>query len=484
MGGALLSVIVTRAALAWSTSAVQTPLAATNGGLPLEWEIGPGVWALDAAATALAAVICGLLPAIRLTGTQLHFAMATDNTLAKPVWRWRRNVIALQVFASVGLTLLTLISYGYLREHLLPEVASPIGLEQLSLAQTSFDLQRYDEVAGQRTVRNLIVETRRILGPGNGAIASEPPFSLPWGSFPDSHILVEPSAGHVDADPPDRNARMQSVAGDYFRALSYRTIAGRVFDERDDGSVGPVVVLGVRLARALFGSSNAVGRVFRWRQSRPALDVDAEGWATVVGVVEGWQDDQNVSFAPFEQRYQPSAAVIARAPGAGENLTEPVRAAIRRADPSLAITASGRADVVAGGPKVIAQLAVTTVGVLGAIVLLLSMSGLYGVLSQIVTQRRREIGLRSALGAEWRHLVWLVMRDGLRPVLEGCAIGVGVAAVMRQLLQSRFSDELGGITMPMILAVLLPLSLLAAVVCYLPARRAAATDPNVVLRDL
>ncbi len=160
-----------------------------------------------------------------------------------------------------------------------------------------------------------------------------------------------------------------------------------------------------------------------------------------------------------------------------------MRAALRRADSSLAITVSGRADVVAGGPRVIATFVMTTVGILSVIVLLLSMSGLYGVLSQVVTQRRREMGLRSALGAEWRHLVWLVMRDGLAPVLEGCAIGVGVAAVVRQLLQSGFSDDLSGITMRMILAVLLPLFLLALVTCYLPARRAAATDPNVALRD-
>jgi len=473
--GGLLSLVVSRAALAWAASSLQAPLAASMGGVPMEWDLGPATWAIAGAATVVAILVCGLLPAIRLTSTRLHFAMAADNTIAKPGWRWRRNLIALQVFASVGLCLLTLVARAYVREHLLPEVASPMHLEQLAVAQTSFELQRYSAATGQRAVRDLVAETRLTFGVGNAAIASEPPFAHPfWAPFPDVNIVVD----------GERDALMYAVAGDYFRALSYRTITGRIFDDRDTEAATPVVIVSDRLARDVFGSTNAVGRQFRWRQSRLAQDVDPVGSATVVGVVAGWQDDKRVSFAPFEQRYQRVATVIARAPAGGAAaLVEPIRAAIRRADPSLAVILSGPADVVAGGPRVLAAFVMTTVGILSGIVLLLSMSGLYGVLSQIVTQRRREMGLRSALGAGWRHLVWLVMRDGLAPVLEGCAIGLGVAAVVRQLLLSTFNDDLSAMTVQMIFTVVLPLLLLAVVTCYLPARRAAATDPNVVLRD-
>lgn len=485
--GGLLGLGIARAVLVLATSALRAPIAAITGGEVFQSRLEPEAWGIAGAATLLSVIVFGIVPAIRLTSTGLQTIMMSDNPVAGPRWRIRRNVIALQVFVSVALSLLTLVGYRYVAQQLSHELEVSTDMGGLLLVHMPLDGQQYGRLAAQESTTRVVEQLRDTFGAGTTAIMSYPPFSVPWPPWVDSRIVgtAQMEADSLKESGPAVDALLHSVAGDYFRTLSYRLLGGRFFDERDSPRSPPVVILNERLARDVYGSTNAVGRTFHWKQSRQALEASQAGSALVVGVAGGPQGDQRVAFMPFEQRHQPMLTVMARTETDGVRpMIDRLRSAINRADPDLAIQVAGPARTIAGGPTLIASFLLMAVGALSVTVLVLSMSGLYGVLSQVVTQRRREMGLRLALGADKGNIVRLVIRNGMAPVFEGCLIGVGIAAVLRQVFQIGFHDELSMLTVGMLVVVLAPLLLIATATCYLPARRASRADPNVVLREL
>jgi ABC-type antimicrobial peptide transport system permease subunit len=138
----------------------------------------------------------------------------------------------------------------------------------------------------------------------------------------------------------------------------------------------------------------------------------------------------------------------------------------------------------ARGPMVFLGFIASVSGGLATLALALAMAGLYGVLSHVVERRRREMGVRVALGATPGRIVRLVLRDGLRPVAEGTFIGLGAALVIRQLIQLSFTEPLSAIDAATFLLAAVPLIAAGIVAAYVPARRAASVAPNAALKDL
>jgi putative ABC transport system permease protein len=123
-------------------------------------------------------------------------------------------------------------------------------------------------------------------------------------------------------------------------------------------------------------------------------------------------------------------------------------------------------------------------GALGAFALLLSLAGLYGVLSHIVARRTRELGLRLALGATSDRVLCMILADGMRPVVAGLAIGLIAGTIGRGIFRAIVAGPMSIIDPVALALVPVPLLVAALVACYLPARRAAHVDPNVALKDL
>jgi ABC-type antimicrobial peptide transport system permease subunit len=137
------------------------------------------------------------------------------------------------------------------------------------------------------------------------------------------------------------------------------------------------------------------------------------------------------------------------------------------------------------GPAMFLGLLATGAFSLAGIALVLSMAGLYGVLSHVVARRTRELGLRIALGANPPRIIRLILRDGFRPVVEGAFVGLASAFFIRMAMQPYFSEATMPSVDPIAIAIGIgPLFIAAAIACYLPARRAARVDPNVALREL
>ena len=210
--------------------------------------------------------------------------------------------------------------------------------------------------------------------------------------------------------------------------------------------------------------------------------------ATIVGVAADtdvgsiFADPRPLAYVPLTQHYQPLITVVARASGSVTNAVGAMREAIRRADPDVAVDTIGTGRSVLAEPSGPARLGMTAVG-LGAITLLLAMAGLYGIQSHIIANRTREIGVRMSLGATAGQIKRMVLVDGYRPVLDGLIFGLSIGLVGRAIARAYLELDVAIVDPWMLVVTPIPLICAAFFACYLPARRAAAVDPNVALRN-
>jgi ABC-type antimicrobial peptide transport system permease subunit len=137
-----------------------------------------------------------------------------------------------------------------------------------------------------------------------------------------------------------------------------------------------------------------------------------------------------------------------------------------------------------GGTSPFFGLVVQSTTALALLALALSMSGLYGVMSYLVAGRRRELGIRLALGARGGDIVRLVVSEGLRPVAHGVGIGLVMAAIVRLAMEPLFRASSSAVDPAAVVIAVVPLAVAAAIACYLPARRTAKVDPSVTVREL
>ena len=166
-----------------------------------------------------------------------------------------------------------------------------------------------------------------------------------------------------------------------------------------------------------------------------------------------------------------------------ESLLGTLRMLTFQADRELAIMDASTGPVVAGAGNLPVSIMAGLAGMLGLLALVLAMAGLYGVLSHVVAHRTKEMGVRLALGASRRQIIWLVLVDGVGSVVVGLVIGFVLADVAGMALRPLFERFLPAVD-PTVLVVVPVLYLIAAIAaCYLPARRAAHVDPNVALRQ-
>lgn len=492
--GAIGGILVANGLIAWVQAAIEMSFGEWAE-LRIDARIEPAVLLAVAVAALLALIVSSLVPAFQLTKvTAVRTALASDTPAAAlPRWRGRSNLIALQVAASVGLFLIAAL---FVRGIISLQVEeSRLHLDRVALASVPFSLQQDDEL----TTRAKIDRVLATIGatPGVDAVALT---SVIDGLNPRAGIAgVSVTSVDKPFAPPLQEGVTPSqaaVATPRLFDILGRTIRyGRGFDDRDDAAAAPVVIVDESLAKKVTGVADAAGReiLLRRRVARNGVllrEAEVER-VTIAGVLADLPNnrgrDDDALYLPFAQQFDANVSILARGGTADvASMTAALRGAIREADPDVAIGYAGRADVVMRfGPAVILGLLTMGALALATVALILSMAGLYGVLSHVVARRTRELGLRMALGAGNRNIVRLIMRDGLRPVVEGAFIGLGSAALIRLWLQPYFSSMTVTAVDPLAFAIGLgPLVVAAAVACYLPARRAARVDPNVALREL
>jgi putative ABC transport system permease protein len=282
----------------------------------------------------------------------------------------------------------------------------------------------------------------------------------------------------------------QSVMTDYFETMGIPIVQGRGFAPGDVEAPGMVAVVNERLVNTFWKGRNPIGQRIKpdWGDWVP--------WFTVVGVARDIRQN-GVTQAPGTELYffvdEMSKApaplgrtpetinVVLRTTQPAAALAPAIQRAVHDADPTVPVARLREMDDVFAEairrPRLLAQL----LGAFAGLALLLAAIGTYGLLSYMVGERRREIGVRMALGATRSRVVALVMSQGLRLVLVGIALGMAAAASLNRVMQSLLYGVEPGDPVT-IMAVLATLIATAFIACGLPAWRAARVDPNVVLR--
>jgi predicted permease len=291
--------------------------------------------------------------------------------------------------------------------------------------------------------------------------------------------------------PPDSGQRpisvragLRTVSTDYFKALGVRVIEGRGFDAADTRASLPVVVINREFARQYLNNS-ALGRVLP-----AAFERDRPGWQ-VVGVVDNILP-RNISESVQPEIFVPSSqltsgvtsvdpSIVVRTARDPVALATVLRDVVRQQDPHVAVdsvmTMEARLMQNLARPRLFA----VVLGGFAFFALVIAAVGLFGVLSYSVAQRSREIGVRAALGAQRRDLIGLVLRQGAAVTAAGLAAGLAGAFVLSRSL-SRLLYGVSPADPVTFLAVPAILFVVAAIACFIPARRAASVDPLLVLR--
>jgi len=272
------------------------------------------------------------------------------------------------------------------------------------------------------------------------------------------------------------------VSPEFFSTLGIRLLAGRTFNEGELTPASAVAVVSERVVKRFWAGQDPIGRRIKF-----GTLTSTSPWLTIVGVAgevkyrglpENPTADPDI-YLPFIDRNQQFSLAV-RASVQPSSLVAPLRAAIRAADPSIPIyDVSTMADLVAGQTSQ-SRFTMWLMGVFAAVALTLSVIGIYGVMSYLVSQRTREIGIRLALGAARPDILRLVVGNGARLIAGGIVIGLAAAFALQRLVASLLygvtaADAASAVAVALLAAV-------ALVACYVPALRATRVDPLRALR--
>jgi predicted permease len=293
---------------------------------------------------------------------------------------------------------------------------------------------------------------------------------------------------HATPDGPAENVDYyQNVTAGYVQTMGIPVVEGRAF-ERTDAEGGLVVLINETMAKTFYRGENPIGRRVK------VCCGDANPWFTIVGVLkdvkQGGVDRKTGTelYFDIEQTWKianmmPNTLnVVLRTSRPADALAGSVHQAVAALDPSVPVVRLRGMDEVfeeaIGRPRLLADL----LGMFAVLALLLAAIGSYGVLSYMVTERRREIGIRMALGADRSSVLQMVLGQGLRLTVAGVAIGLAVALAVNRLLASLLFGvaPFDPLTMAAVVGLM---GTVALVACYLPARGATRVDPMIVLRE-
>jgi putative ABC transport system permease protein len=441
------------------------------------------------ALTVLTAVLCGAAPLLGSGKRRLEALLrsAVGRSTVSPA---RQRLQRALVVTTVALALVLLVGAGLLGRSFSRLVGTDAGFEagRVLTMELTLPPEAYPEADGVRSfVRALRERVAALPGVRHAALTTALPLSSSEqrGFFPEG---ADPAAARP-------SVTVTWTDGPFFEALGIPLEAGRLLAESDRTDSQLVVVVNRTLARTVWGDQDPVGKRLRWGIS------DAAPWLTVVGVIADVNDgplgsDPNPHvYVPYQQ-FSDFELDMGRDTGSSWGrrlqlaisastdptaLINPVLAEVRELDRSLPVSEVRTMSQIVGAGVAPQRASATLLGVFAGIALALAGIGLYGVLAYAVTQRRREIGVRVALGAERSAVVAMVVRQGLALValglVGGAVVALGLSRLMGAVLYRTSSFD--PLTFAIAAAVLLAAALLAS---WLPARRASTVDPVTALR--
>jgi predicted permease len=272
---------------------------------------------------------------------------------------------------------------------------------------------------------------------------------------------------------------VNAVDVDYFAAAGVRLVSGRAFTDADREASAPVAIVNEKLQRD-YWPGGALGRRIQLpneKQARLVVGVARTAYYTTWG-----EAPQLCVYVPMEQRYSDAMTLFVRSKGDPQALLVPVEREMRAAGPEIIVSDKRTGSEIVYGGLFQARVGVGLLTVFGLLALGLASIGLYGILAYSVAQRRREIGLRMALGASQGTVLGLILKEGMSLVLAGIGIGLAASLVAGRVL-SRMLYGVSASDPLSVAGAAVMLTAVALVACYLPARWAARVDPLAALRE-
>ncbi len=429
------------------------------------------------ATSIVVALLFGTLPALAATRPNLVSSLKDGAGAAQ-----RSTLLGFQWLAGLQLTLATilLISTGAIAANLWSLKNIDLGFDDSGLVRSMLFLDAFG-YSSEEAMRFMVDLEQRVSALPNVTATSRALF------MPPVYLSVDRTFSRPEEPDLERRSRMNLVDDGYFDTLGVPVIAGRTFDDREREGA-PVVIINEMLQRQLWPEDepgDSLGRTLIVAKRRP---FDPEPEHRIVGVVDTIKqhdlrsNGEPVLYLPIDQRPRPTLGLVARTKGDPAKFVETLRAEIKAGDPRVEPSSVQTSAQLRWDALVVHRMQSQSVAMLAVVGVVLSLLGVFGVMQLIVNQRRREVGIRMAVGATQSGIKRWVLGRSARIAASGIVAGLIGAALAGRLLRSWVSDL--GATPLWIYTGSVGLLLVAALLAsYLPARRAAGVEPSVVLRS-
>ncbi len=442
------------------------------------------VLAFAFAASIVVGLVAAIVPLFR-SHLSLSDSLRASSTTATAT-RGDGRLRSLLVGAQVAIAFVLLVAAGLMVRSLvkLEGVDGGYVTSNIMSARVPLDWTRYANPAVQTDQRPLIIafadQLLAGLGPQTGVQSIALSSNIPLTRAPPFQVPFQIRGQDVAADRLPK-ADLTVVTGDYFKTIGIPLLRGRSFSDAARDSTTQDIVISDRLARASWAGKDPIGQQI-------SIDNGAH-WLTVVGI-SGDVHQNGLSRDITDEIYVPyfnpqnvgtDIRVLIRTAGDPTPMANAIRAAVREIDPKQPVVSIQSMEEVRGTtlsePRVTTALLVS----FGVLALLITAAGLAGVIGYGVSQRISEIGIRLALGAEGRSVVWMVMRQGMVLAVVGLVIGIGLSLAVTKLMAGLLFNTPATDAVTFVM-VGLTLTAIAATACFLPARRALQVDPVQALR--
>jgi len=418
----------------------------------------------------------GLVPALQLVRPQLQSFLREGARGGGEGSRWNR-VRGAFVVAQVALSLLLLVSAGLLLKSFDKLLRVDVGFKTERLLTLEYRLPRnkYREEATQSNFHHQVIDRmKEIPGVESASLVRALPFSgngVTVGiSLPDRELMAQGTEPEV---------LFNTAMPNYFDTMGMPLLKGRTFGSEDQINTPRVLVINETMANRFWPNQDPLGKQIK-------LIRDGET-ATVVGVVgdakQFYLDEDKIPqvYDTYSQDPGLFATAVIRTFVEPTGLTEPLRQAIWKVDPDQPMWKIRTVEFLVDRNTADRKFLMALMGIFATLALVLTIIGLYGVVSYLVNQRTQEIGIRMALGAQAADIMRMILKQGMVMVLTGVALGLVAAWVLTRLM-SRLLYQVSATDPATFSSIAVLLIAVALFACFIPARRATRVDPLQALR--
>lgn len=429
-----------------------------------------------AAAISLATgILFGTVPALRASSRSVASSLGSGPRLAGTAGGTRLR--SLLVVAQVAVSLVLLIGAGLLVRSFARLVTTDLGFDPERLLTAQIEAPYEDQAQRLQFYSGLAADVALIPGVTSVAFTTHVPVRDPWGDPP---VWAE---GRRPVDSTgERTANLRVVSPGYFRTMGMPLAAGRDLDESDTADTRPVGVITSGAAETFFPEGNPIGKRIMISTADEPIPVEIVGIVADAHLNSVAGGPYPAIYVSITQRTPERLNLMVRTGLPPASLTNTVRAKVTARDSNVPVDDVTAMEAVLGDSLLQPRVTTVTLGLFSALALVLALLGLYGVLAYYVVQRRHEIGVRMALGADTRQVLMLVVARSAVLVGPGLLIGVIAAAAGVRLMENQLYD-----VTPFDPATYLGVTALMAVVALgasaWPAWRAAHIDAARVLRS-